>query len=218
MKKIFKMLLLLACVITAAVLVSCVGVSADISIKADGSGRISLEYRVSQMLESMGRLDGNERWPAIPVGKADFERSLARIPGLRLVSHKVKEVSNDSGGKDLVTKVVLEFSDTSALLNFLDSSGTEAVLSQENGKNKLKLSLRNPSAGVVNADFIRLMQDLTAGYNFYISMNVPKGADLSSLPAVPAAKTVAHGKKVSYNVDMAEFIKFGEDVELVIVW
>ena len=40
---------------------SCLGASADITIRSDGSGRIALEYRVSQMLESLGRLDGNER-------------------------------------------------------------------------------------------------------------------------------------------------------------
>jgi hypothetical protein len=42
-----KALLLTFCCITLVVFNSCLGVSADISIRADGSGTIALEYRVS---------------------------------------------------------------------------------------------------------------------------------------------------------------------------
>ena len=84
--KLYLMKLTLLLCLSAVVLNSCLGVSADITIKADGSGKIALEYRVSQALESLGKLDGNG--PAIPVGKADFERSVSRIPGLRLSDRK----------------------------------------------------------------------------------------------------------------------------------
>ena len=51
---------------------SCIGVNADMVVQANGSGSITLEYHVSQFLESLGKLDGNENWPLIPVGRADF--------------------------------------------------------------------------------------------------------------------------------------------------
>lgn len=208
---------LLACAAVLA-LCNCIGITADISIRANGSGRIALEYQVSQMLESMGRLDGNERWPAVPAGKADFERSLARIPGLRLVSHKVKDVPNAAGGRDLVTRAVLEFSDSSALLAFLDSSGSRASIAEENGKKKLRLELRNPSAALGNADLKNLLREISAGYGLNISVSVPAGADISIQPAVPSAKTATQKKKVSFSVSMADFLEYSEDVILEVVY
>ena len=129
---------------------SCLGVSAEISIRPGGSGRIVLEYQVSQMLESIGRLDSNEAWPAIPVGRGDFERIMARIPGLRLGSHSSSEVRNAFGGRDLLTRATLDFDDTAALLAFLDSTGGHASLVQENGKNLLHLVLLEPATHVDN--------------------------------------------------------------------
>jgi len=157
MKK--SLIFLCLCGAALTLMNSCLGVAADITIRADGSGTIVLEYRVSQMLESLGRLDGNENWPAIPVGKVDFERSLARIPGLRLSSFSAKDVphSSSGGGRDLLTKVALEFKDTAALLAFLDSAGSHASLTQENRNlpqavNVLRLVLLESSDVPVNSD------------------------------------------------------------------
>jgi len=210
---------------------SCLGVAADISIRADGSGTIVLEYRVSQMLESLGRLDGNENWPAIPVGKADFERSLSRIPGLRLSSFSAKDVPHSSGGRDLLTKVTLEFKDTSALLAFLDSAGGHASLVQENRNaqaavqaamqtaNVLRLVLLEPSADIANSDLLSLLRDVSAGYEMSVSVSAPKNAALSVIPSsVPAARTASGGKKVSFAIDMKDLLELNQGLVLEIVW
>jgi hypothetical protein len=73
-------------------------------MRSNGSGRITLEYRVSNMAEAIGALDGNERWPTIPVGRADWERTVERFPGLSLVSFSRRE-----GNKDTVYNVRLDF-------------------------------------------------------------------------------------------------------------
>ena len=198
---------------------SCLGVSADISIRKDGSGRIALEYRVSQVLESMGRLDGNARRPAIPVGRADFERSLARIPGLRLVSHKTKDVPNAAGGRDLRTTAVLEFRDTAALLAFLDSSGGGATLTQKDGKNLLRLVFRDSSAAIDNADLKSLLKEISAGYGINVSLRAPAGARITTFPpSVPAATIVSGGKKVSFSIGVADFIDLDDGLTLEIAW
>jgi len=208
---------------------SCLGVSADISIRADGSGTIALEYRVSQMLESLGRLDGNEHWPAIPVGKADFERSMARIPGLRLSSFSAKDVPHSSGGRDLLTKAVLEFKDAAALLAFLDSTGNSsaggrrASLVQENRNaqtvNVLRLIVLDPSDDLMNADLISLLRDVSAGYEFSISVSAPKNATISTIPSsVPAARITSHGKKVSCALDMKDMLELNQGLALEIAW
>jgi hypothetical protein len=175
------------------------------------------------MLESLGRLDGNENWPAIPVGKADFERSLARIPGLRLSSFSAQDVRNTSGGRDLLTKAVLGFKDTAALLAFLDNSGNSASLVQENRNsqtvNVLRLVLMEPSNELVNDDLYSLMREVSAGYEFSITVSAPKNAALSLTPSsIPAARVVSGGKKVSFAMDMGNLLELNQGLALEIVW
>jgi len=222
MKK--TLLFVYLCAAALTLMVSCLGVSADISIRADGSGTIALEYRVSQMLESLGRLDGNESWPAIPVGKADFERSLARIPGLRLSSFSAKDVPHSSGGRDLLTKVTLEFKNTAALLAFLDSTGSRASLIQENSNlpqtvNVMRLVLLEASGIRTNTDLLSLLREVSAGYELSVSLSAPKNATLSFVPSsVPAARVVPRGKKVSFAIDMRDLLELNEGLALEIVW
>jgi hypothetical protein len=215
--KLIKRYLLLS--IGAVFLNSCLGVSADITIKADGSGKIALEYRVSQALESIGRLDGNEKMPAVPVSRTDFERTVSRIPGLRLSKYSSKEIRAASGSKDLVTKVTLDFKDTSALLAFLDSTGSRAAMIQEGQGGLLRLNLLDPSDGVSNPDLLSLLRDVSGGYEFSITLNLPKNAGIETIPAsVPTARLVSSGKKVFFSIGMGELLSLNDGLVLEIRW
>ena len=220
-----KKIVVYLCLVSLALMNSCLGASADIVIRGDGSGKITLEYRVSQMLESMGRLDGNKRWPAIPVGKADFERSLARIPGLRLSSFSSKEAGGASGGirsgrsGDLVTRVTLEFKDTAALLAFLDSTGSHASLVQGPSSTTLRLVLLDPSTDTLDADLLSLLREISAGYEMSLSFSTPKNAVLSLLPpSVTAARIVPQGRKVSFAIGMGDLIGLEDGLIVEVTW
>jgi hypothetical protein len=203
----------------AVVLSSCMGVSADITIKADGSGKIALEYRMSKELESLGRLDGNESRPVIPVGKTDFERSAARIPGLRLSGYSSKDVRNASGGSDLVTKAALDFKNSSALLAFLDSKDSCASLVQDGSGSLLRLTILDPSGDIANPDLLSLFLKISEGYNFSISFNLPGNANIEIIPSsVPAAKLVFNGKKASFSISMGELLRLKDGLALEIRW
>ena len=205
--------------IAMLVLNSCIGASADISIRANGSGRIALEYRFPMMLESLGRLDGNERWPAIPVGRADFERSLARIPGLRLRSFSSREVPAAQGGSDLLVKTTLDFSDTAALLAFLDTTGSHATFTHLADTYLLRLSLLDPSPQAISDDLVSLLKEVCEGYDLRISLIVPRNASIAMFPAnVEGAKLVSHGKKVSFTIAMGEMLSLSEGLVLEMKW
>jgi hypothetical protein len=225
---------------------SCLGAEVEISMHADGSGKIALEYRVSQMLESLGRLDGNERWPSVPVGKADFERTVARIPGLRLLSFSSKEAPSANkilGGKDLVTKVSLEFKNAAALLAFWGSGvagsgeaagsgvGSGASLIRRDGKNVLRLVLMDPlsatidgvasidGAPLVNGDLLSLLKEISTGYELSLSLSTPQNAALSFSPSsVTAARIVSQGKKVSFAIDMGDLLELKDGLAVEISW
>jgi len=200
-------------------LTSCLGATMDITIRPNGSGRIVLEYRVSQMLESMGRLDGNERWPAIPVGRADFERSLARIPGMRLSSFSARNVPNDAGGSDLVTRAVLDFSNMSALLAFLDITGNRATLVHENGSSRLHLVLLDPFPEIEDAELLSLFREVSAGYEIRIGVNVPRRIYAMTVQgSMPPVRARTDGRNFSFAVDTGELPAISDGLALEISW
>jgi hypothetical protein len=204
------------------VLSSCIGVSADITISADGSGRIALEYRVSRMAEALGRLDGNERWQTVPAGRADFERALTRLPGMRLVSFSTREQAEGgaANGGDIINRAELEFKNIETLLAFLDASGERASFVRENGTNRLTLTLleaRDPVAS--DADLLALMRELSRGYELRLSLSAGGTASLSVKPeSVSLARLVPSGKKVSFTIDTGELLSLPGGLELEFDW
>jgi hypothetical protein len=204
------------------VLSSCIGVSADIAISNDGSGRIALEYRVSRLAEALGRLDGNERWQTVPAGRADFERALTRLPGMRLVSFSTREQAEGGAadGGDIINKTELEFNNIETLLAFLDASGERASFVRENGTNRLTLTLleaRDPAAA--DADLLALMRELSRGYRLRLSLRAGGTASLSVKPeTVSAAQLVPSGKEVSFTIDTGELLSLPGGLELEFAW
>jgi hypothetical protein len=79
--------IMLAC-LCAAVLCSCVSVESRLAIRNDGSGTLNLEYRIPRSVADLGRSsDGSSPVP-LPVEKADFQRGIAGIPGVRLARYR----------------------------------------------------------------------------------------------------------------------------------
>jgi hypothetical protein len=197
-------------------LASCIGVSADITVQADGSGKIALEYRVSRMAEALGRLDGNERWQTVPVGRADFERSLARLPGMRLVSFSsTEEAAADGRGADIVTRAGLEFQNIESLLAFLDPARRRASFVREGGVNRLRIILLDPPEYSRNeaAELLELVRQVSSGYELNLNFSAAGNASLvltgggGEKIGIPAqAKVVSSGKQVSLSIGAGELL------------
>ena len=199
---------------------SCVGLSMEIQMRRDGSGRLVLEYRVSRMAESLGRLDGNENWPIIPAGRADFERTVARIPGMRLVSF-----SSSEGSQDVVTNVTLEYENTEALLKFLDPSGTRATLITENQSNRLDIILNEAVSSNYDEDLLKLARQVSAGYGLSISFSAEGNSALSftdgegtAAQAPAAAQTVLSGRKTSLSIGIIDLLEIREGLGVSFSW
>ena len=205
----------LACAALALLmLTSCLGASMDVTMRANGSGRIVVEYRVSEELESLGRFDGNERWHAIPVGRADLERSVARIQGLRIAS-----VSSSAGGGDLVTRATLDFDNPDALLAFLDSTGTRATLAQAGGRNVLRLVVLDPSPPIESAELLSLFREVSAGYEIRFDFRLPRNASIATIPAnVPEVRAQANGANVSFAVATGDLPAIADGLVVEITW
>jgi len=211
---------MLIIIILFLMLNSCIGISSDIHINKDGSGKITVEYRYSRMAETIGRLDGNEKWQIIPTGRADWERTTARIDGMKLASF-----SSGENDKDIVNKVTLEFKNTDDLLKFLDASGKRAFLNSGGNSNILNIILNEPVNSKINQDLLDLMKQVSAGYKFKLSFSSDKNSAISltdgegkAKPKPEQAEIVSSGKKVSLSVDMGEILNMADGLGVSISW
>jgi hypothetical protein len=179
------------CIAAAVLLASCVGVKTDITVKRDLSGSARLEYTVSRSLLASGSLDGNAGWPAVPVGKADFERSVSRIDGLALRSYRER----DSGG-DRVFEVTLVFGHVSALAEFLGANGQQFVYTSEGGRHVFTVVFNRGVSGETarfyggggsdlggsDVGLSDLAKKAFEGYRFDFTISVPGGVESYSAP------------------------------------
>jgi hypothetical protein len=212
-------------ILCAVLFSSCIGIKADIALKADGSGRISLEYRVSRQMDGLGQLDGNLNQPTIPTGKADFERTLARLPGLKLASFSTKQ-----GETDTINKADIDFASLEALLPFLDAAGEGAVLGQTGGKTSLRLTLsqgfgRSQGSGDIDPELLSLVEAVSVGYEVAISLSGPKETGLAlfdhagkPIQAPNGAEWVKSGKKASIALPLPQLLSLKEGLILEFSW
>jgi len=195
---------------------SCIGLSMDIQMRKDGSGRINAEYRISSMAETIGRLDGNENWPIIPLGRADFERSIARIYGMKLVSFSSRE-----NPQEVVYNAVLEFENTEALIKFLDPLKTRTSLSS----GRLDIIFKENEQPEIDADLLELARQVFTGYSLALSFSADGNSSLTvtdgegkEIPAPPNAEVIQSGRKVSFSMGMPEFISLAGGLGVSFRW
>jgi hypothetical protein len=190
------------------------GTSSLISLRSDGSGTITLEYRVAKELEALGKLDGNERWLPVPVGKADMERTVDRVEGLRLVSFSVRE-----DGTDLVYSSRLDFDSPQALIAFLDVSGGHVKLDMEKRRLAFTFSgVENPEAG-----FRETVFSAFAGYEFSLGLTMPGAVSLRWLDENGAetrnpGTCSVNGTALDFSSPMADIILLEKTCTMEITW
>ncbi|MCL2478097.1 MAG: hypothetical protein FWF22_01245 [Treponema sp.] len=196
---------------------SCLGVNADIVFNTDKSGTIALEYRISSLMESIGRQDGNEGYPVVPVGKTDIERTVARLPGMKLLSYNTRDDKNDK-----IVDVKLQFTDPQVLCNFLDASGEMASFAGGNNSQKMAVVLSGgPQTG--NQDFDDLLRSVCAGYSINVSASFPSNGSLTLLDKDGKAfaekvQLVPSGKKVSFSLPLETVLFAQNGIKAEFTW
>jgi hypothetical protein len=199
---------------------SCIGLTARISVRGNGSGTLSLEYRFSRTVEALGKLDGNARWQTIPVGRADFERTLERLPGLRLASFSSRE-----DGADMVNRAELEFTSLEALIPFLAGAGRGASLREEDGALRLSLILSPGLAENADPELLALVREISRPYRVTFSFSGPGEAELNltgggggPLEAPDWVEAQTRGRNVSLSANTGDLLASPSGLGAEIIW
>ena len=196
---------------------SCIGISMDIQMNRDGSGRLTMEYRLSRMLDNIGRLDGNESMPPIPAGRQDWERTTERINGTKLVSHSVTETAQDT-----TINAAVDFSNPQALTALLASSGSRVSIDQSGG---VSLTILNGANRKYDDNLMALMNSVFSGYNFSISFSAPGNSTMTitdgegnTIPAPSQAAATTQGRKVSLSMGIMDLIGLSNGLGVRFGW
>ena len=210
---------------------SCFGINMDITLNPNGSGTVSLEYLVSRSLDSLGKLDGNERWNTIPLGKADFDRTLARLPDLKLLSFSSKEDE-----KNLKVNAKLEFKNIDGLMAFLDAGGRRSLFSGDADQGRLYFNLAGSSAtagqdlsapGLTSSTSALndLLKNIAGSYYVKISVNLSKEGNLKitnnrgfPIAPLPGSEIKSSGKKLSCSIPLYEVLAADSGINLEFLW
>ena len=195
---------------------SCIGINADIVLNSNNSGTITLEYRVSRFFDSLGRLDGNESRPPLPAGRLDFERTIQRIPGMKLLSYASRET-----GSDRIISVRLEFSAIEDLVKFMDAHGEKALYT--NGSSHMVFVLNNGTGQGYSREMNSLISQITNGYDINISMSFPSDAavrllDTRGNPSSVNAAITSPGRKVSGSLPLETALTAPNGLMLEFIW
>ena len=199
---------------------SCLGLSMDIQLNKNGSGKLTIEYKISNMLGGLGTLDGNEKWPSVPVGRSDWERTIQRINGAKLSSFSLNK--ND---QDNIIKVTIDFDNPEALLTLIDPSGGGSSINM-NGEFNIFLDMSDSSDDNSQyADIMPLVSSVFAPYNFSVSFSAPSNstltltdADGKVFSAPSSAQIIGSGKKVSLTMGMKEFLEIPNSLVFRFNW
>ena len=198
---------------------SCLGLNIDIALNNNGGGIVSLEYRISQYLETLGKLDGNEMWNTIPAGRADFERTLDRLPEMKLLSFSSREDE-----KDTVISARIEFQNINSLLAFLDAEGSRSSFSGDGRSGRIGFILSEGSS-MRDEVFFELIRDISASYTVAFNMSFPGEGNLTlndsqgrTLTDIPGLVLRPSGRNVSVTLPLYEILSSTEGINLEFSW
>jgi hypothetical protein len=223
MKKAKKIIFLAIIIVLLFLLNSCFGINADIALNNNGSGTILVEYKISNSLDSLGRQDGNERWNTIPVGRADFERTVDRLPGMKLLSF-----SSRNDGKNLVIRAKMEFQNIEGLLAFMDAGGRRSSFSGDEKSGRIVLTLvdgHDSTQNIQNPSLLKLIAGISESYTVSMFMSFPSEGSLAitnnlgNPPAlVPGGDINPKGRRVFFSFPLFELLSSTEGINAEFSW
>ncbi len=195
--------------VAALLMVSCVGIDSTLSIRDNGSGTLSLSYRVSQSVAELGLSTAGKPVIPLPISRSDFERSLAQTNG----KVRLTRFDRTEDEKDITIKAELSFDSLSALSQvdaFRDADlkpgtdGSHATFSQVIAR-ALPTPLTDESKRMIDALF--------TGYDLSFTVQTPRPILSASLGTLSDDK-----KSLTYKTTVKDVLATKTDIVLSLSW
>jgi hypothetical protein len=205
MKKIIVIIIL------CSFLASCIQIESDISLENDGSGVITLVYRMSSGIKELGRMGDEVKPCPFPIYKEDFENLLLLYPGLTMKSHSVKEEDGES-----MVKAVLSFRDVDALIPF--GEGENSFSFQKSGnsfifRQDLPSGIASGEVSEIDEDTMAMLNEYCEGYYVIYTIHTP-----GPITEYSHGELSKNRKQLTYKEEMIDVLQSKEKQSIEIKW
>jgi hypothetical protein len=192
----------------AAVLCSCVSVESRLAIGNDGSGTLSLDYRVPRDVAAYGRADSADLAVPLPVDRADFLRAIEGIPGVRLTRYS-RRVNEDH----VAIQAVIAFKNLADLARVPALRGAGLAFTESGGTHTLSQLVAGPPEASPTPESLALIDSLFTGAAITVILTTPS-------PMTPGAVGTMSGDRrtLTWTGTLGELARRTGSVVLTATW
>jgi hypothetical protein len=200
-----KIALLLAATLTLG---SCIGIDSKLAIRSDGSGTLSLTYRVSQFVADLGRASAEHGPAPLPVSREDFERGLQGVGGVTL-----KSFQRTADEKDITIRAEIAFDALESLAKVPAFRDAPPSLTESAGRHTFSQLVVKAPAEQISADTQQMVDAFFDGYAVTLRVQTPGPIQSSSAGTVSADK-----KELTYTASIKDLVSTKRDIVLTVTW
>jgi len=151
MKRSALVILLAAVMI---IMTSCLTIQSELNIENDGSGSLKLSYRISRMVQEIGRVDSNNTLVPLPVNEEDFRGIVEESEEITL-----NDFSYSSDAEYIYIEADLNFSSARALSLLLGgAAGDNVVFNADEGTYTLTQRIYEGLGGPISEDSDKMLE------------------------------------------------------------
>jgi hypothetical protein len=195
--------------VAALLMMSCVGIDSKLSIRENGSGTLSLSYRVSQDVAQLGLSTAGKPVIPLPLSRSDFERSLSQTNG----KVRLTRFDRSENEKDITIKAELSF-DSLEALSLVDAFRESDLRPGTDGSHKtLSQVIARASATPLMEESRRMIEALFAGYDLTFTVEAPRPIQSSTLGILSADK-----KSLTYKTSVKDVLTTKDDLIFSLSW
>ena len=206
MKRIIRLLVLFSLSFT---LLSCLSVESEITVKNDGSGTLTLSYRISRMVTEIGRLEDENTLVPLPVNEEDFRRTASENEGITLKSFNI-----DDDDEYVYIDAELEFSDPAALSVLLGGAAGDTITFSREGDNYiLSQRLYDGLEGPISEDSKRLLETYFSSESISCTVRTESAVKDAGIGTAGDG-----GKEIRFESSVSDIVQSEEPVEFRVTW
>ena len=195
-------------ILTVVLLSSCIGIKSEILLRQDGTGVLTLSYKISQFMKNIDAGREEKQLP-LPVNEEEFVRTAEGIEGLRLT-----DIDEREDEENVYIRAELEFDSVDAV-NALGRAGQIGISLENQGNTNTfrQVIFAGQEGEEITEDSLEMIETFFQGYDLVYAITVPSQVKSHSLGDLSA-----DGRTVTYTITVPEILKASQPLVLEVDW
>jgi len=209
MKKYNRLKAIVLTLLVVFLLASCIGIESRIKINNDGSGKLTLKYRVSRLITHLESTETKGNVVPLPLSREEFERTVNNTDGLELVSYSRKEDESDIHIEAKVKFKSIE--DLSAMDN--RNKNSFSLRSEQGNRVISQVIYAGSDDRAPTRDSLEMVETFFSGYNLTFIVETPTEIYKHNLGELSVDK-----RSVTYQISIPEMLADTEKKIFEVNW